>query len=106
MNSSEKVLAIYHALRLEFGQTIPAGELLAAAYATFDEYRRLKQGDGWEDGERNRPVLPGIPTDEALSDGGWKILEFERKQTFDPDECTLGERARIQQRIKDILERP
>lgn len=81
MRKPAQIRAIYAELRQMLGEEAPAGDLLKIAHLflraysdTPDELREFGVA-----GE-SRPFLT-LPVDEAMSDGGWRILTFERERS-------------------------
>ena len=76
MNRPQKVNQIYLELRAELGDKIPAHELLRSAALLV----AVVKGDGPATGAVHhspRATFDEKPLDEAMADGGWKILARE-----------------------------
>jgi len=80
MKNPELVKAIYAELRATAGRLVPAGELLKLAYVICQAFRadfvtpeekKKSERTGWGD-------FHCLPVDEAMNDGGWNVLDFER----------------------------
>lgn len=69
--------AIYTELRATLGEQVASGELLKVAHAILRAYQL---GDSKNENERlsaGRSLFT-LPVDEAMRDGGWRVLEFEK----------------------------
>jgi hypothetical protein len=75
---SIKVRQIFSELRRTIGLDIPAGELLRFAAALVDATAPLEERDQHE-GVGPRPAVDVLPLDKAFEDGGWCIMEVERR---------------------------
>lgn len=88
MTGPRKLRRIYRALRTEFGNELSSHELLRLAHSML----RVGRGDDITNVVELR--LPSrrfdeLGLDEALADGGWRILNRERelmREAFDDDE--------------------
>lgn len=74
------VRAVYAELRAMLGDTHASGDLLKMASLLVSSYQ-----DPFDElaefgvAQEGRP-FSSLPVDEAMSDGGWRILSFESKQ--------------------------
>lgn len=68
--------AIYAELRTSLGDSVSAKELVSIANHILRAYR--EETDGIDHGQAavGRSMF-SLPVDEAMEDGGWKVLEFE-----------------------------
>jgi hypothetical protein len=96
-----KLLAVLEELRRAAGPDVPVGELLRLAAhiarAAVTEPDELA-GFGRPGDSR---AFAALPCDEAMQDGGWRVLAFEGRRdagvdTLDPDELEHLE-ARLEQ---------
>jgi hypothetical protein len=86
MRDPEKIRAIYAELRKAVGGEASPGVLLRLAYIILSTYNSdLDHFD-----EFGRPVESrtffALPVDEAMRDGGWRILNFESRRSFGLDD--------------------
>jgi hypothetical protein len=85
MRRSEKLRQIYRELRLA-GVEAPASDLVQIASLILRAY----SGDTDEVDDfgvpRDTRSLVHMPVDSAMEDGGWRVLEFELKQSRSIDD--------------------
>jgi len=86
MGSSAKLRTIYYELRRALGSQVAAGELLRLACIILKFSKKdFDPSDDFGQTRQGRTLL-ALPLDEAMSDGGWKILDFECHRGFDVEE--------------------
>jgi hypothetical protein len=99
MQNPARLRAIYAELRRATGNEVAAADLLRLAHMLLKRYR-LDIDDELDD--YGRPVdsraFFALPVDEAMEDGGWRVLNFETRRRFgidelDPREITIIKRA-------------
>jgi len=82
MRKPGQIRVIYAELRQMLGDEVAAGDLLKIANLFLRAYSdppdELKEFGVAGD---SRPFLT-LPVDEAMSDGGWRILSFERDRSW------------------------
>lgn len=83
MRKSDQLVAIYEELKHAVGQTVPAGDLIRLANIILKSY-------SFEPPENNSLTpysesrgLHSLPVDDAMNDGGWRVMFFERGQFSD-----------------------
>ena len=97
---SAQLRAIYAELRSNPDIEASAGDLLRLAsfiLRSFDPELDRIDGSDHPRGSRN---LLFLPLDEAMSDGGWRILDFETHRDFTIDELAPLERAILEAHIQ------
>lgn len=98
-----KLLAVFQELRQALGPEPPAGLLLRLAAhivraATFEPDELSGFG---RPGESRQ--FATLPLDVAMQDGGWRILDFERRWGCGLDQLDSVEMAELSTRISRIL---
>lgn len=103
MRKSEIVRAIYAELRQSVADDIPDVDLLRLAHMIVQS--QLSETDisaefGRPGGSRS---FWSLDVFDAMSDGGWRILEFEGKATSARDDPDGGERRKLRNLIQRFL---
>lgn len=79
--------AIYAELRSTLGREVPAADLLKLAFELMRAYALDQEGLP-EDGRIGvTRSFSSLPVDEAMRDGGWRVLDFEERRAYSRDEC-------------------
>lgn len=103
MGSAAKIRAIYAELRSAIGDAAPAWELLVLAHAILKSFAP----DFDELGPFGRPregrVFFALPLDEAMEDGGWRILNFESHRNFDIEDVDSQDFPALTVEIQQFL---
>jgi len=97
MNKPTKIRAIYQELRVALGDQVPAGEILHAATKILELATEEKPGVVASTRDP-RPTREELPVDEAISDGGWRLLSQESNiinATFGGEEFDVHKRAKL-----------
>lgn len=102
-NNRAKLLAVLEELRRAAGPEVPAGILLRLAAHIVRA--GTVEPDELEGFGRQGPsrLFSALPLDEAMQDGGWRILDFERRQQFSLDGLDFEEQKDLEARIERIL---
>ena len=99
MHNPARLKAIYAELRHAAGKEVPAADLLRLAQMLLRTYRPEFEEDL---DDYDRPIdsraFFALPVDEAMQDGGWRIMNFESRRRsgideIDPREMTIIKRA-------------
>lgn len=95
--------AIYAELRLTLGKDVPSSELLTLATVILRSYAIERDGAA-EDGRigTSRPFF-SLPVDEAMRDGGWRVLDFETTQQYSKDDHDAGALTTLRPLIEKYL---
>lgn len=102
MNKPAQIRLIYAELRRSLPD-VAGGELLKIAHLflrAYSEHPDDLSEFGLE--SEGRPFLTR-PVDEAMSDGGWKILAFERERFTAVDRRTARDSARFNSLLRSFL---
>jgi hypothetical protein len=97
MNRPTKLRAIYQELRTALGDQVPAGEILYSATKLVELATEENLGVLTSLREP-RPTREELPVDEAISDGGWRLLSQEGSiinATFGGEEIDACKRAKL-----------
>lgn len=104
MHNPAKLRAIYAELRRAAGKDAVAADLLRLAHLLLKAYTL---GDDIDVDEYGRPVdsraFFALPIDEAMEDGGWRILNFESRRTYGIDEISPPEMSIITRALRRYL---
>ena len=104
MQNPARLKAIYAELRRAAGKDASAADLLRLAHMLLKAYR-LGAGDDVDD--YGRPIdsraFFALPVDEAMEDGGWRILNFEDRRNFGIDEINPRELSIIKRAVRNYL---
>ena len=80
MQKPQLLRAIYAELRTTLGPDVSVGDAVKLAHLILRSYQDDDNGaDGFPKDYSTRS-LPHRAVDEAMNDGGWRILEFEEKR--------------------------
>jgi hypothetical protein len=95
--------AIYAELRLTLGKEVPSAELLKLAIVILRSYSIERDGAP-EDGRigTSRSFV-SLPVDEAMKDGGWRVLDFEATQSYCKDDRDAGALTALRPLIEKYL---
>jgi hypothetical protein len=103
MGSAAKIRAIYAELRRAIGDAATAGELLRLAHAILKSFAPDLDELGPFGRPREGRAFFAIPLDEAMGDGGWKILNFEAHRNFDIEDLDPQDFPPLQVEIQQFL---
>jgi hypothetical protein len=103
MGSAAKIRAIYAELRSAIGDIAPAGELLRLAYAIAKSFAPNLDELGLFGRPREGSAFFALPVDEAMDDGGWKVLNFETHRNFDIEDIDPQDVPPLQVEIQRSL---
>jgi len=98
--------AIFQELRFSLGPTASAGEVLKLAHLVLKAYVADSTTGEWDPGyEHNRGSKPfaSLPVDLAMSDGGWRILEFESENSRFLQDRDISQITRLRPLIEKYL---
>lgn len=98
MNDSQLLRLIYAELRQTADGQIPAGDLLRLAHIILLAHQTQFEEE-YERKRESKPPFHTLEVDEAMRDGGWRILAFENR--YLPRQYELPPEARI--RIREQL---
>lgn len=83
MRKPKRIRMIYAELREVLGPSVPASDLLKVANVILRAYNTdVSDSDGFGRPGFNRSIV-SLPLDEAIADGGWRVLEFEQSERPD-----------------------
>lgn len=77
MRKPDLLRGIYAELRRGLGPDVPANDLLKLAHVILRSYTDDGKQDDYPSTTSARAFV-SLPVDEAMRDGGWRVLEFER----------------------------
>jgi hypothetical protein len=103
MRKSDVIRAIYAELRRTVADDIPDGDLLRLAHMIVQA--QLTEADLLLEFGRAGVIRSFWSADvfDAMSDGGWRILEFEGRTTSARDDPDGGERRKLRNLIQRFL---
>lgn len=98
-----RLLAVLQELRRAAGPEVPVGELLrlAAHIAKAAVTERDELAGFGRPGESR--AFASLPCDEAMEDGGWRVLAFERQRHCCVDILDADERKHLEARLEHVL---
>ncbi|TGT56613.1 hypothetical protein EN813_042405 [Mesorhizobium sp. M00.F.Ca.ET.170.01.1.1] len=103
MRKSDKLREVYKEIRRVVGTTVPAVDIVRLAHLILRSY----QEDDADVDEYGRPAdsraFPYLPVDEAMSDGGWKVLLFELRAAADTDRLDADAAIKLNRRLENFL---
>lgn len=104
MQNPARLRAIYAELRRAAGKDVAAADLLRLAYVLFKTYR-LEFGQEVDDYglPADSRAFAVLPVDEAMEDGGWRVLNFEWRRRFCIDEVGPRELSIIIRAVRKYL---
>jgi hypothetical protein len=95
--------AIYAELRSTLGREVPAADLLKLAFEVMRAYA-IDQDGLPEDGRIGfSRLFASLPVDEAMRDGGWRVLDFEERRVYSRDDCDVGALTALRPLIEKYL---
>jgi len=101
-SNQAKLLAVLEVLRAA-GPDVPAGDLLRlAAHISKAALTEPDELAGFGRPGESRPFL-GLPCDEAMEDGGWRVLAFEGRQDGGLDNLDFDELEHLESRLESLL---
>jgi 2-polyprenyl-6-methoxyphenol hydroxylase-like FAD-dependent oxidoreductase len=102
-DNAAKLLAIVDELRRELGPGVPTGALLRlAAHIIVAATTEPDELGGFGRPGESRPFAI-LPCDEAMEDGGWRVLAFERRRDGDLDNLDHDELEQLEDRLERFL---
>lgn len=102
---SALIKAIYAELREAAGPEAEARHLIQLAHIVLRAYlNEDERSDGFGQPGTSRS-FDTLPVDLAMSDGGWRVLEFENSRRVTVDEIEVGELERLRPIVEQILGR-
>jgi hypothetical protein len=95
--------AIYTELRSTLGKDVPAADLMKLAATLIRGY--AVETDGVEEDGRigTSRQFGSLPVDEAMRDGGWRVLEFEVRHMYSSDDRDAGALSAFRPLIEKYL---
>jgi len=103
LNRSQKLREVFAELKQFCGEKISAGELLRLATALIETYRNLDVERYGDFGYPKRDPFFASDVDKAMSDGGWRILNFERKTGMALSDDLPDNHWAVQTRIQKLV---
>ncbi|HEX4159096.1 MAG TPA: hypothetical protein VHY79_11520 [Rhizomicrobium sp.] len=104
MRNPARLRAIYFELRKATGSDVPAGDLLRLAHVILKSY--VDDEDVRDDSLREPGpdrAFAALPVDEAMKDGGWRVLHYELKRDSDIDHVSPEELCELRVHIRKFL---
>ncbi|MGY5808436.1 hypothetical protein ACXHXG_12030 [Rhizobium sp. LEGMi198b] len=103
MQKPAQFRAIFAELRSGLGPDIPAKQLAQIAILIMRAYRDASEDvDGWGVSTESR-AFQTLPVDEAMKDGGWRVLEFEIRRYSKIDDIGLNATLALRAAIEKYL---
>src|SRR5687768_9276474 len=102
MRKPALVRAIFSELRASLGADVAASDVLKLANLILRAYRDDEQPSGDRSPPPNRAFV-SLPVDHAMSDGGWRVLDFETMRASSPDEASADALATARFLIEKYL---
>lgn len=103
MRKSDKLREVFREIRRVVGATVPAIDVARLAHFILRSY----QEDDDEIDEYGCPAdsraFLYLPVDEAMSDGGWKVLMFEMRSSADIDRLDSDATTMLNRRLESLL---
>lgn len=103
MRNASMIRIIYAELRRAIGIEATAGDLLRLAHLIVKSYARELDDLDVFGRPRDSKTFFSLPVDEAMKDGGWRILDFEVRRSFGIDEMDSQDLAILEIHIKNFL---
>lgn len=103
MRNPAKLRAIYAELRRAAGTDVSAGDLVRLAHLILRTYNA--ETDSVDDYGRpaDSRAFCSLPVDEAMMDGGWRVLTFEAKRRYGIDDVDTQELAILKTYVTSFL---
>ncbi len=103
MRKPALVRAIFAELRSSLGPEVSAGDALRLAHVILRAY--LEEANSIPDFGRpgESRAFCTLPVDVAMSDGGWRVLDFEISRRATVDELDIGGLRRLRPFIEKYL---
>lgn len=79
MTRAQQVRAVFHVLKETLGDQYSAGDLLRSAAALVEACRTLDEEEALDRRVGPREAFFASEVDKAMADGGWRVLDFERR---------------------------
>lgn len=103
MRKSAQLREVYLEIRRVVGATVPAIDVARLAHIILRSYHQ-------EDDEEDEYGLPAdsrafmhLPVDEAMRDGGWKIMLFEDRSSVDTDRLDPASATILNRQLANFL---
>lgn len=103
MRRSTQLKLIFEELRRAAGPDAAAGDLLRLAHLVLRAYTFEPTHDDDFGHERDTRSFVSLPVDEAMQDGGWKILSFESSRAAGGSETDASDSAVLYRHIAHFL---
>lgn len=95
--------AIYIELRSTLGREVPAADVLKLAFELMRAYAIDQDGLPTDNRIGVSRQFVSLPVDEAMRDGGWRILDFEERQVYSKDDRDAGALTALRPLIEKYL---
>lgn len=95
--------AIFAELRAGLGPEVAARDILKLAHVILRSYTEELEDTADLNDKPGRLPFWAAPVDEAMRDGGWRILEYETAQRSSVDDLTSGETNLLRLMIERYL---
>ena len=105
MTQTQKIREIFAVFKSVYAGKRPAGELLRAAFAFIELYKALEVERYAEEGYSTREAFFAAAVDRAMKDGGWRIMDYERKTGMALSDDLPDNYLSVQARIKNFVGR-
>lgn len=85
MRKSDRIRLIYRELRATLGSGVPGRDIARLAHFVLRSYLSEELSEPLEDRLQERRSFIGYAIDDAIKDGGWRVLSFEDRRAWNPD---------------------
>jgi hypothetical protein len=103
MRKPDLIRAIYSELRRNLGPDVPAGDALRLAHFIVRSYTEERDSlADFGEAKVGRSLLYA-PVDEAMNDGGWRVMEYECSSAGGGDDLNAVERLVLCSLIEKYL---
>jgi hypothetical protein len=103
MRKSDQLREVYKEIRSVVGATVPAIDVARLAHLILRSYHEDEDEiDEYGHPTDSRAFLY-LPVDEAMRDGGWKVLLFEMRSSADIDRLDSIATTMLNRRLESFL---
>ena len=99
----QKLREVFAVFKVVFDKKMPAGDLLRAAHAFMELYETLDVERYGDLGYSTREAFFAAAVDQAMKDGGWKVLGHETKIGMELCDDLPDNYLAVQARIKTLV---
>jgi hypothetical protein len=103
MRKPVQIRTIFAELRRAAGPSVASGDLVRLAHLILRAYNTPVDDEEQFGRAVESRAFISLPVDEAMKDGGWRILEFELERSIGPDEIDADELANLRRYIERFL---